>query len=319
MCIRDSIYPVYLHSAETENSAAGDYYIVEGTITAHNGDVWNPKQCQHGGTNNRVIGYFMKNLRYKVELVTNDCGNLKNLNFYKEPLPKTTVQSTSYSEGFTASFNMGLSGKYASKGFEVGLDAGFNLSWSTTVSQTLDDVLTQRFTYSNKGVEYLYTVCNINSDRNWGNWDRKYPLLSRSDFSAPAAWIWKVPNLSNGVKEGSNVSFNLLLTISVTYGSYNWWRGASWDSSKEFEISPATVVFPIAAPSRESFGVVALQNAGSLTVGNIIISNESDERVSIQGSINKSQVAKKKLKAGKYSLEYDLINPDIENLSLIHI
>lgn len=308
------IYPVYLHSVETQNSASGDYYIVEGTITAHNGDVWHPKQCQHGGTNNRVIGYFMKDLQYKVELVDSKGNPLKGINFYKEPIPTTTVQSTSYSSGFTADFNMALSTKFQKGGSpEIGLDAGFNLSWSTTVSQTLDDVLTQRYTDSNKGVKYLYTVCNINSDRNWGDWNKKYPLLSRSDFSAPAAWIWKVPNGTNGIKENSNTSFSLKLTIAATYGTYNWWRGASWDSKKSFTVDNKGQVFPIAAPSRESFGVVALQNAGSLTVGNMVVYNSKKEEVSIQGSINKSQVAKKKLKAGKYTLEYDLINPDIEN------
>ena len=308
------IYPVYLHSAETENSAAGDYYIVEGTITAHNGDVWHPKQCDHGGTNNRVIGYFMKKLQYKVELVDREGNHLEKLNFYRDPLPTTTVQSTSYSSGFSADFNMALSGK-GSKGssLEIGLDAGFNLSWSSSVEQTLDDVLTQRFTDTNKGVEYLYTVCNINSDRNWGNWDKKYPLLSRSDFSAPSAWIWKIPNNTNGVGENRTTSFSLKLTISAKYGSYNWWRGASWDSTKEFSVGPETKTIPIAAPSRESFGVIALQNAGTLTVGNIVVVNKNDQRANIQGSINKSQTAKKKLKAGTYYIEYDLIDPDTDN------
>ncbi len=308
------IYPVYLHSLETENSAAGDYYIVEGTITAHNGDIWHPKQCSHGGTNNRVVGYFMKDLRYKVELVGDDGKPLGKLNFYRDPIPTTTVQSTSYSSGFSADFNMALSGK-AAKGSspEIGLDAGFNLSWSSSVEQTLDDVLTQRFTDMNKGVEYLYTVCNINSDRNWGDWNRKYPLLSRSDFSAPSAWIWKVPNNTNGVGENSTKSFSLKLTISATYGSYNWWRGASWDSTKEFSVGPETKTIPIAAPSRESFGVIALQNAGTLTVGNMVVYNMDNQQVNIQGSINKSQTAKKKLKAGTYYIEYDLIDPDADN------
>lgn len=144
------IYPLYLHSVQTENSAAGDYYIVEGTITAHNGDVWTPKQFSHGGTNNRVVGYFMKELKYKVELIDKNGKHLQNINFYREPIPTTTVQSTSYSKGFTADFNMTLSGNYSKGSPEVGLEAGFNLSWSSTVEQTLDDVLTQRFTDDKK-------------------------------------------------------------------------------------------------------------------------------------------------------------------------
>lgn len=155
----------------------------------------------------------------------------------------------------------------------------------------------------------MYTICNINSDRNWGDWNKKYPLLSRSDFSAPAAWIWKIPNNSNGIKEGSNTSFSLKLAVSVTYGTYNRWRSASWDSKKSFKYTPQSKTIPMAAPSRESFGVIALQNAGSLTVGNIIITNKDEEKVSIQGSINKSQTAKKKLKADTYTIQYDLIDP----------
>ena len=50
-----------------------------------------------------------------------------------------------------------------------------------------------------------------------------------------------------------------------------------------------------------------------MTVGNIVVVNKNDQRANIQGSINKSQTAKKKLKAGTYYIEYDLIDPDTDN------
>ncbi|MDE5806883.1 MAG: hypothetical protein K2H76_02110, partial [Muribaculaceae bacterium] len=115
------IYPLYVHkvSGRTEG-VAGDYYIVEGTMTVHNGKLWGPYQKSHGGCNNRVVGYYMTKAISLIELLddddTKDLKNnkewkklavsddeppvsnkhLNNLKFYREPVPQTYMGSTTY-------------------------------------------------------------------------------------------------------------------------------------------------------------------------------------------------------------------------------
>ena len=132
------IYPLYVHkiSGRTEG-VAGDYYIVEGTMTVHNGKLWGPYQKSHGGCNNRVVGYYMTKAISLVELLDeDDTKDLKNSNewkkiavsddeppvsnkhlnslkFYREPVPQTYIGSTTYTDGVTYGMNISIGGKYS--------------------------------------------------------------------------------------------------------------------------------------------------------------------------------------------------------------
>lgn len=331
-----NIYPLYVHkiSGRTE-SAAGDYYIVEGTMTVHNGKLWDPYKKSHGGCNNRVIGYYMTKAISLVELLdkddTKDLQNsmlwklvaisdaeppvsenhLSNLKFYREPVPQTYVGSTTYTDGVTYGMNLSIGGKYSqAEGFGGEVNGGFSAEWSNTISQTLPDVTTQRHTDGSARVKYVYNIENIHSDRNWGDWDKKYPLLSRSDFSVKQSWIWKIPAGQHGVDENKATSFLMKISFKGYFGTYNWWRGASWSNSKTFSSMLGIAALEIAPPSRQPFGVLAIKNAADETIANISIKNTSNnDKYSIPSSYSHNEVARIKLPAAKYEVSYDVVNP----------
>lgn len=317
------VYPLYLFSCNG-GDAPGDYYIVEGAVTAHNGRVWKPYAQPHGWCNDRVVGYYMKSLTSKFELVKSqgrDYVPLSGLRFYHEPTPGTTMGSTSYTTGFSASFNGSLAGTYNSTDGAGGQgQLGFNCEWSKSTSQTLADVMTELTTESaTKAITYRHTVQNIHNNRNWGKWDRDYPLLSRNDMICANAWVWKVPRGTNGVDDNQTSSFCIRVTMSAQYGAFNWWRGASWDSKQSFDVAEQPCVVEIKAPNRARFGVLALRNASNKTVAHIKIWKQEDVvdgeildpkkiHATIPSSYNCNEVAKWKLREGYYHIEFDMVD-----------
>ena len=321
------VYPLYLFSSNG-GDAPGDYYIVEGSVTAHNGRMWKPYNKKHGGCNDRVVGYYMKSLTSKYELVKSSGKSyvtMEGLRFYHDPTPGTTMGSTSYTTGFSAEFNGSLSGSYGKADGAGGqLMLGFNCQWSKSSSQTLADVRTELTTESSdKSITYCHTVQNIHNKRDWNKWDRDYPLLSRNDMTCDNAWVWKVPYGKNGVYDDHSTSFGIRITMSAQYGAFNWWRGASWDSKHSFDVAAQSCVIEIKAPNRSRFGVFALRNASKLTVAHINIwlqgdvvdgkAPESKIHATIPSSYNRNEVAKWKLREGKYHIEFDMIDPDEGN------
>ena len=321
------VYPLYLFSSNG-GDAPGDYYIVEGSVTAHNGRVWKPYNKGHGWCNDRVVGYYMKSLTSKYELVKSSGKSyvtLEGLRFYHDPTPGTTMGSTTYTTGFTAEFNGSLSGSYGqSDGFGGQLSLGFGCQWSKSTSQTLADVMTELTTLSSdKSITYRHTVQNIHNKRDWNKWDRDYPLLSRNDMTCNNAWVWKVPYGTNGVSDNSSASFSVRITMSAQYGAFNWWRGASWDKQKDFDVKAQSCVVEIKAPNRSRFGVFALRNASNKTVAHVKIWKQEDvvdgkgpaEKIhaTIPSSYNGNEVAKWKLREGQYHIEFDLVDPNDGN------
>lgn len=266
----------------------------------------------------------MKSLTSKYELVKGSGGtyvSLDRLRFYHEPTPGTTMGSTTYTTGFSAQFNGSLAGSYSQKnGPGAQLTLGFNCQWSESSSQTLADVRTELNTEAaDKSITYIHTVQNIHNKRDWGKWDRDYPLLSRNDMTCSNAWAWKIPCGTNGVDDNGQASFCIRVTMSAQYGSFNWWRGASWDNKRSFDIPEQSFVVEIKAPDRSPFGVFALRNASSLTVAHIKIwrqedvadgqAPESKIHATIPSSYNCNEVARWKLLEGSYHIEFDMVDP----------
>ena len=190
------------------------------------------------------------------------------------------------------------------------MNGGFSAEWSNTISQTLPDVTTQRHTDGNARVKYVYNIENINSDRSWGDWDKKYPLLSRSDFSVKQSWIWKIPAGQHGVDEKKENSFYMKISFKGYFGTYNWWRGASWSKAKTFSSKLGVAALQIAAPSRKPFGVLAVKNAANETIANIHAYNSSSKTTfTIPGSYSFNEVARIKLPADSYTVTYDVVDP----------
>jgi hypothetical protein len=260
-----------------------------------------------------MVGYYMRWLNIEFQLLNKDGTAIKELQFYGDPIPQTTMGSTTYTDTESYGFNLAGSVKGGNSGVSGGGTVGFSAQWSTTISQNFPDVTTQRYTDgSGAKLKYSYTVQNINSDNNWGNWDRKYPLLSRSDFTAQQAWIWKVPaGDGTGVGDNTTTSFKMSVKVNASYGVHSWWRGAAWSRNPCFNVAMETEEFDINPPSRKPFGVVGVKNAGTSTVANIVLRNNGNNDVSsISGSYNQNEIARTKVESGTYTITYDLYNPD---------
>lgn len=305
------LYQVYVLQCN-DNDAPGDYYIFEGSVTAHNGQVWGPYNEDHGGCNDRVIGYFMNNMKFTYSLVDSDNKTVSNLKFYSEPMPTTTEGSTTYSDSHTVGFSAGITGGYASNAPTLQGSAGFNASWTSSVSQTLSDVKVVLNSDDSHVFTHEYHVQNINCERDWDAIDKDYPQLSRSDLRGSNTWIWKVPAGTAGVADNSSTSFKLKIDMSANYGAYNWWRGASWDYRHDWTISDSfTQELP--TPNRQTFGVVALKNAsGDYTVANIRIwksdATSGDPLYTVSSSYNQNEVAKVALATDDYLIKFDFVD-----------
>ena len=311
--INYKIRPFYVLSCNP-GDAPGDYYIVEGTVNVQNNKLWGPYAQSHGWTNDRVIGYFMRSAQFDYQLRNTDGTAIDGLNFYKDPSPTTTEGSKTYTVGSSWTFGGSLSAGYQEGAGKNGL-LGFNFGYTKTnsTSETLSDIKVEQ-TVNGSDVTYKYITQNLNpSNRDYDKLDRDYPALSRGNFIASNTWVWKIPYGKSGVTDGSTTKFNMTVKFTGKWGSYNWWRGASWGYDHTFTNDNGetrTYTQPISAPLRQPFGQLALKNAANNTVADIKIWRQDDAPGSqpfatIQSSYNVNEVAKAKLPTGKYRLEWN--------------
>ena len=156
-----------MYSCNSVTDAQGDYYIVEGSITAHNADVWHPCKNKHGATRNYIIGYYMKKMNVSYTLMDQGNRPISGLSFYQNPQPQTVNASTNY----TYSSSLGLTGSLSCTGkstdeVDASLSLGFSASWSKSHSYSLQDVKTNLSTKDAK-VIYDYIVQNINNSTDY--------------------------------------------------------------------------------------------------------------------------------------------------------
>ncbi|MGN0205986.1 MAG: hypothetical protein ACI4BC_01965 [Muribaculaceae bacterium] len=319
------IYPVFIYGTNNDSSAPGDYYIVDGTITCENGDVWDPDYHKHGLIKTYLIGYYMKHFHSDITLLDSNKNAISNLEFYARPNPETANPSTSYSCGHSFNLNFSLSGggKWGSNNSEgnLGGSVGFGVSWTNSFTYNLEDVRTDLST-RNGTVSYDYTFQNFRHTTNYDDSKKGvgYPSLCRTDFSCRSTWIWKVPYNTCGAVENSDANFHIRVHIDPLYGVYSWFSTAGSSEEDDFR-SPINYQYdqPIAAPVRIPFGVLALKNASSTTVANIKIWRQSDDENapaydSIPSSYNINEMAKIKLPEGTYRIKYDTFYANLGNM-----
>lgn len=308
------IYPIYVLSCNP-GDAAGDYYFVEGTVNVQNDKLWGPYEADHGGCNDRVIGYYMKNVQFDYMLRNLDGTGINGLYFYQNPSPTTTEGSKTYTVGSTWSVSGSLSAGVTNKpAATAGASLSFGYSHTNTTSETLSDIKVEQ-TVNGTDVIYKYITQNLDqSDREWDKLDRDYPSLSRGNFIASNTWVWKIPYGKSSVTDGSSVKFQMSVKFTGQWGAYNWWRGWSWGNEHTFNNNKgydgAIFTQTISSPKRQPFGVLALKNAANNTVADIKIWRQSDAAsaepfATIESSYNINEVAKAKLPTGKYRLEWN--------------
>jgi len=305
------IFPIYVLNCNP-GDAPGDYYIVEGSVNVQNDKLWGPYAMDHGGTNDRVIGYFMRSAQFEYQLRNLDDSKIEGLRFYKYPSPTSTEGSKTYTVGSSWNIGCSLTGGFMGDQKSGNLGFSFGYSKTNTTSETLSDIRVEQ-TVDGVDVGYKYVTQNLNpSNRDFYKLERDYPLLSRGNFIAHNTWVWKIPYGKNNVTDGSKTQFKMTTRFTGEWGAYNWWRGAVWGYDHTFTNDEGKTLFftqKIDAPLRQPFGVIALKNAAYYTVTNIKIWRQNDAAdaepyATIPSTYNINEVAKKKLPTGTYRLEW---------------
>ena len=323
----------YYYVNESDANNKGDYYLVESTVTAENGNTWQPKTYKHIAEKVYVVGYFMTELHTKFTL-TDGSKNIEPT-FYGGPNPSTTQGSGTSSTGFSWGLNGGISagleggmenGNAVVKG-TLGIDFGFNVGWSNEQSYTIGDLSAGNVSENKYGiVAYNYTVNNFMPKADWDKSCKGvgYPEICRTNLTTSSSWIWKVPAGTNGVKDKKSTTFKIKADITPLYGCIHWWRGQAGVLHKSMEYAnnngkTSSTTLSLSSPLRTPFGVLALKNgatgnqSNNEMIRNIKIYKDGDEKnvyATIPNTYGPDETARIKLPVGKYVVKFEVINSE---------
>lgn len=255
-----SVYPLY--SFRANGSSAGDYYIVEGTFTVHNAQMYNGSWTQkHGGVKSHLCGFYLKKFEVKNTLCAIDGTDLTDVKFPSQgtPVPETTIGSTSYSSGFSWSISGSISGGKKGGAPEFSGTLSGNIGWNNTESRSVSD-LTINEDSSDGKVGYVFDVNNT-PHRSSVNKYTSVPSIASSDFTIHQSWIWYVPLTADN---DTTTEFVMRVWVKPTYESYHWYSSAadfstsSWDDAVLKD--DQTFWVKLLRPNRIPKGVLELAN-----------------------------------------------------------
>lgn len=240
------VYPLYSKKSDSNKSDYGDYYLLDGHILAHNGDMYNGKWTEkHGGVISHLCGFYMS----KLDLYASINAGGKQVRFPagKLPTPETTIKQTTYTSGFSWTIGGGVTGKVdvGTTGVSGGgqLTINGSCSWNNSMSRTLSDLDITRLTNSKCDIHWEYTFNNLPRTAN-GKKCLDVPNVARGDFQNYLTWIWWVKDIDK-----DDVSdFTATFKVVPEYKSYRWFSSAAdfktkaWtdgvkDDDKEFTVT----------------------------------------------------------------------------------
>lgn len=336
--LRFEVMPIYVGQVNEDD--AGDYYAVRSTVIPHNDAVWGPFVGKHGGTRNRVYGYWFNTMDYKFTLVDPDANSqtAEGLRFAELPYPENSISSRNRKNGFRFGVNGSLAG-----GPEIGKDSkgklearvGFSAEWSDEVSYTLKNIDYSRNTSTN-WVKYHWHSNNVILKDDMDDYEKYYPSDVHSEFDAKNVWLWHVPAENAGVKDESKKHFALAAYVKLNYSSWYHWRWARYydDNRKNWDVNFsgkcvvtkgkitgdfsetgwAGCIFDLPVPNRSKWGLISLKNASNQTMRSVKIyaaGKEGKEPTATITSTYKSQEqAITAVGEGIYTVTFELINPD---------
>lgn len=307
------VYPIFKQSSNGNN--AGDYYIVVSHITPHNKEMWHPAEHIHGWSANRLYGYWFNGMDVVTRLVNKDGSAIPDIDYFERPIPENKNQSRQYSEG--KSFNIG--GTISGGGGYMGDTGQWSLMPSLTIgggwsSSTNYELSTIEFTVdssSPSAVHYnYYTTKNVKMTDYWDKQDKideNFPKTVRSDFYANTNWAWHV----GSANDYDTQTYMLQTKIDISYAAWHHWRCAlEYDSNKKtFSIDVPKFSWPLNAPNRVPWGVIALKNASTYEMAHVTVYDSNGKQTDVYtGSCSKDQEAKFSLPVGTYSIHFDLID-----------
>lgn len=311
------VSPVYIQSSN--GSKAGDYYFVTCAVTPHNNNLWAPFIGSHGWTRNRVYGYWFKEMDLAVDLVNADGSKIEGLRYYERPIPENQNDSRSYTNGKTINIGGTLSaGASEKQGLNAGLGFSVGASWTSSSSYTLTTV-NYKLDTSSPTVKYNYYTSNVKLKDDWDNMEDNFPTACHTEFTGRSYWVWFVPYDESGKKgvcDGLDKRFRLKASVAAVYSSWYHWRGtATFDGNrKDYDNAKFETNFLLSQPDRTPWGYVALKNAMSSEMAHVKFFRSGEESkdpvATVNGSFAKNQVAKTALPEGTYTVTFDQMNPD---------
>ena len=304
------VFPVYKQSSNGDQS--GDYYIIVSKIIPHNQEMWQPRANYHGACCNRLYGFWFEEMNVATSLLNRDGSSISEIDYFERPIPENKNQSKQYSNGKSISLGGSLN---AGVGDVAGLSAGAGFSvgatWSSSTSYELSTIEYTANSSSPSTVKYRYYTNNIKLKDNWDNQTKineNFPPTARSDFYANSNWTWHVGSVKDN---DTSTKFKLRTKIDITFASWYHWRAASeYDSNKKtYKKDLPAVEWTVGAPSRVSWGIIALKNASNYEMSHVMVYDQNNKVVDVlSNSFSKDQVAKVSLPVGKYSVKFDLID-----------
>lgn len=316
--VRFNIYPLFMQSSNGETKA-GDYYIVIGRVTPHNAQLWHPRQ-ESGGLFNmgrcRLFGLWFKEMNAAFTICSNKEGTpLEGVRFEMDPLPENEIESKNYSSGSTGHIEGSISGgKSQLKGKEFEGKVSGGGSWSSTENFTLNSLNFNTNSFNGEVRAYYHTTKVVEMNYNSiTDYDEYFRPACHNDFNGRLAWVWHVPSGTGGVGDNKDVNLYVKAKLDITYSTWYHWRGAvRYDSNREDykkDFDPYIAVLP--APSRQTWGLIALKNAfpASTVITNIRYWKDGKEVKSNVSSYTNNETAKMALPEGTYDVTFEQYNP----------
>lgn len=275
--IEYDLTPMYV-SQKSNQSKSGDYYIVSGKVTSHNG---------------LIKGRKWRGMSITYDLVDADGNPLSGVHFPAggSPQPESFSAGVTYSSGFTFGINgLATVGWMGSKMFGGGLD--FNFTWSSSQEWVLPDIKGMLNTTPGTGrVNYVYEQT------------RDDALISHNDATVANGWVWHVP--SPTVKDDDKQGYYMAMNI-VAFTD----RGNVEFTKRPFKLK-------LCVPDRQRYGMIAMGNPSLLWINHVKVWNAGeygnpDARPvkTDNDAYEQDTTCRLVLPEGTYTLTYDLYEPD---------
>lgn len=318
-----SIYPLY--SFRENGSSAGDYYIVEGTFTVHNNQMYNGSWTKkHGGVKARLCGFYLKKFEVANTLCETNGTAVPGVKFPSQgtPVPETTIGATSYSSGFQWSIGGAVSGGMLGSDPQFSVTLNGSVGWNNSETRTVSDLTINKDSPDGK-VGYVFDI-NNRPHTSGGKKHTDVPSIASSDFTIHQSWIWYVPStVDSDTKE-----FAMSVWVKPTYEAYHWYSSAadfstsSWDDA----VPEAGRKFQVALlkPNRIPKGTFELRSTGpefkymsEIKIWKESSSTSKDPDYTVAGSYYNGEKASAELPVGRYKVQV-MLGPSKDALKAYH-
>jgi len=305
--LKMTIYPLYAFEDQT---APGDYYVVNATTIVHNATMYKGSfTAKHGGVTVHMVAYIMDNLYLKFWMQD---GIVVDFPASATPTPATTELSTTYTEGISWSLGGSLTGGFMGPTPMGNMTVNAGVTVSNSTSRTTPDLIIYN-NWLNGKVDYRYKVNNdaLGYMQGYCSMHEPTAVISKANMEAHNAWIWHV----SGTKDRQTQSFTGTAYVSPTYTAMRCYSSALADG-KWFNFDDAILeaqksyTFRINAPNRVPTGQLQLKNTmpSGTYVTNIKLwkeatSTSGNPDYSFSESIASGNEIVKNVEAAKYKIQ----------------